>query len=506
MRGLCWGVLALVACRTHGTKTPEPERLTLGTPDPYWAVQVSPDGARILLCQAREDLDGNGRVASWRGLEGDVGGDRLAPYLVRSNGVETSISPVVGADTDLAQILVLKPAGLMLWDAVTDKLTDLKAPFRPADPEHGQMVASLDPRGRVVLFTRGNGLMALEVATGFERPVDSGPGLVLDATIHPDGEWVVLHKVLADSDGDGVLDGPPQVEIARDACGNPLGSPAPKAEGAEKRREMGDEVRTFVLPVGALLGTVKGPPEEIAGFEQVAGELVLVRKVDGTLAWSTGDDLTPPGCKPEVEQVLSRAQRILYKCQNGKIGLGGQGFQKWIDGSRETFTFLDFTDRHVRLVTLARGKKDRQKLTLVDTGDGATRPLARGERVLATAGSRALLHGPCPRGKDSCISVIDVITKEARWLPVKHVRPELVRCEMTTRTSDTVTAAGVVIDLATGKAMGHYLRCPVLVTKAGKLLYGTEHQVLGESGIPRGPLFWLDALPCKDDSCGFVSE
>jgi hypothetical protein len=478
----------------------------LGTPDPYWAVQVSPDGARMLLCQARQDLDGNGRVASWRGLEGDVGGDRLAPYLVRSNGVETSINPVVAADVDLAQILVLKPAGLMLWDATTDKLTDLEATYRPADPERGQMVASVDPRGRVVLFTRGNALVALEVATGVERPVDAGAGLVLDAAIHPDGEWVVLHKVIADSDGDGALDGPPQIEPARDACGNPLGEATPLVPGAEKRRERGDEVRTFVLPTAALLGKEKVEAQEIAGFEQVAGELLLVRKADGTLAWSKGDDLTPAGCKPEVEQVLPRAQRLVYKCQNGKIGLGGQGFQKWIDAGRDTFTFLDFTDRNVRLVSVARGKKDRQKLVLVDTADGATRPLARGERILATAGSRALLQGPCRHAKEGCLSVLDVITGEAKRLPLKNVRPELVQCEMTTRTSDTVTAAGVVIDLASGKPMGHYLRCPVLVTKGGKLLYGTEHQVLGEGGIPRGPLFWLDALPCKDGSCGFVSD
>jgi len=502
-------VVVLAACKPQAPAKPSAQRLMLGSPDPYWAAQVSPDGSRILLCQARRDLDGNGRIASWRGLEGEVGGDRLMPYLVNADGTESELDPVVGSDAGLSRLLVVRQGALLYNDAVTRTVIDLRAPWRNPDPERGAMVASIDPKGRVLLFTRDGGLVAWDVAAGVERAIDAGPGLVLKASIHPDGDWVVLEKVIADTDGDGVLDGPANPDVPRDACGNQIvaASAAAAPAGAEKRREVGDEVRVFVLPIGALLGE-KAEPREIPGFEQVAGELILQRKADGTFAWSEGEDLTPPGCKPEVEQILPRVHRIIFKCQNGKIGVSGQGFSKWLEAGRETFTTLDFTDRNARLVTLARGKKERQKLTLVDTTDGAAKSLARGERVLATAGSRVLLQGPCGRKREAghgCLTMLDVITGDAKKLDLARVRPELVQCELTQRTSDVVVAAGVVLDLGTGRPLGLFLRCPVLVTQTGKLLYGAEHQVLGESGVPRGPLYWLAPLPCSNESCGFES-
>lgn len=244
---------------TFPLETTSPDRARIGSDAP--AVPSAGDPARrwAVVCEAREDSDGDGRVAVAVLHHGDLAGDAVYPYLVLGGGAGTRIDQFLDADPSGTKLVVARDFCVDLVDVTTGKGVALVG----ADARRGgsmgrHRAVSFSPDGTLLAYIRSDGdrstVVLRTLASGAERVVDSGPGLLASIGFDGSGRWLLVDLVVADTDGDGRIELPTLVTTR--ASGDCVGG----ALSASSYGVVGDApVRRFVsVETGVVADAVSG--------------------------------------------------------------------------------------------------------------------------------------------------------------------------------------------------------------------------------------------------------
>lgn len=352
-----------------------------GTAAPYALIATSPDGRWGVVCQARHDTDGDGKVDVVYGLHGDLNGDAMAAVIVDATGRETPIDSVLATDPTGRYLAVELARAPVLIDTTTWTQTPLSGALPGFRLTGGYRGWSFDPTGQRLLFFRDRAPMVRELATGAELLVAAD---AWRASWSSDGAWVVLQRVVADTDGDGFIHGPnrtPPDGISGMECGDHFEWGAssdelmpPNPTEADYQRALDSMSRTDAIE--RSLWRVRDR-RAIAGKLPVDGDLVVaisgaklaIVGVDGGAAVELGSS----ECNPIAAEPSTRS--VMYVCPTAD----GHGAVHWYrDGAhRDVITTADVTPLVDGAGTGYVGIYPGQVITDMRTGDD----IARGELI-----------------------------------------------------------------------------------------------------------------------------
>src|SRR5689334_22606331 len=96
-----------------------------GTAAPYTLVAVPPSGTWAVMCQARIDTNGDGKIEAYYELHGELAGDDMTAFLVDGDGRETPIDNVLARDPTGRYLVVELAKAPVLIDTTTWARTPL---------------------------------------------------------------------------------------------------------------------------------------------------------------------------------------------------------------------------------------------------------------------------------------------------------------------------------------------------------------------------------------------
>jgi hypothetical protein len=151
----------------------------IGTAHPVLVQELAEDGSWLVICQAREDTDHDGKIEVGVGFHGDLVGDAMKPYLVFGSGSGMPIDELVSRDADSKWLAFVRRGKLVISDAA-GHATELPN----ADSE-----ASIASDGSRIVYSRGHNLVVIrELPAGTERVIDAG-GAIWRAMLVDGGHW-----------------------------------------------------------------------------------------------------------------------------------------------------------------------------------------------------------------------------------------------------------------------------------------------------------------------------
>jgi hypothetical protein len=449
----------------------------VGTAHPTTVEDTAPDGSWVVLCQARRDTDGDGRIEINLGYHGDTYGDALRPYLIVGSGEGEAMDAWVGSDPTGRWVAMIQGGKLVLVDTRSGARTDLSARGASAkddaNPFGPHRAASFDRTGERMVYIKDAGggretVVVRSLATGDEVEIDPGPGLLWRADLAGDGRWVRLYMVARDTDGDGKLTLPVVMTSLSDrACRGPIMSYS--TQGMQ-----GDAPEERLVPA--------------AGGAPVAGDDVvtplgagLVRRVNGALVLEDAGgqklELAPAACAARVFWVDHARELVLAACSSGgpqvavqALGRAGARDTAWRTAPPGEDEILSWPGSGWALV-----RSDPGALVALD-----------GPHVVATADEDPLaLHerwAITRRGNE--VRAWDATTGQVTVLAPGG--------EVEAVSGPVLAVGGVVVDASTGKTLGRYDGTAVAVARDGRVLVWAGEEPKGERpGIPSGPLAWV---------------
>lgn len=195
---------------------PGPADGPIGTAHPAVVPDVDPAGRWALVCQARQDTDGNGWVSFSIGSHGVIEGDEASLYLVRGSGHGERIRGLIARDNSGRWLVVGdERERIVLLDIERNTSTDLFPAIRSVHDELYPLrppSIAFDPSGTYLLYRRRveqRLLLAVRhLESGAEQLVDPGSGDLLNAQWHRGGVWLRIEVVRGDQNGDGRVERP----------------------------------------------------------------------------------------------------------------------------------------------------------------------------------------------------------------------------------------------------------------------------------------------------------
>ena len=450
-----------------------PLTATWGTPDVLTFVAAAPDRRWVVACQARRDTNRDGVVRVDVTTDGEVRGDELAGYLMDAPGPGTAIDSFLGSDPSGRFVAIVREGRTLLRDTTTRVDVELPADLRDdASPFVHPRAVSFDPSGRRLAYFQkaelGGGLVVRELATGAEIPVEVGDGLPWRADFDATGDTLVVRMVALDTNGDGRLDWP-----VRDAKKPWMRCYAPLPRFAVWERS-GDEPVTRVAK--ATGGVVRGVP----GFVVAMGDSAVVRELDGalTLVDAAGKRLpvARKGCEAKLIHADAPRRLMLVSCLDPKGRaepvLVGHGPAQPLGLILSIPPGDHWFDGLPRLVPLHPGND----AALLDLDRRAVEMLRAGDRILATAATRALII----RGRSLVLHELGGGDRELgrEILPLAHIA----------RTGSVLYVPPYVVDVARGALLGRAEGRAFAVATDGAILVGDGAP--DASHFARGPLRW----------------
>jgi hypothetical protein len=466
------------APRSASATPPSPEQ-ALGAAFPFVLEAASPDGQWVVICQARADTDGDGKVEVRVGPRGELQGDRLESYLVNARGVEVAVDDLLAFDPTGRWLVTQEGGRARLRDTHEGRAIDITDLGADVDRDtlaylpHRSL--SFDARGSRFLYARRvrdrTEVVVRELDSDRETTIDPGPGALWRVELDSSGQWVILSMIPQDSNQNGRLDWPvPRATANRPRCAGPV----PRA-GVWGQR--GDRTRLGV--VRASGGRIEWMTSPVTPL----GRDLVWREPGGRLL--VGDpqgksqELVSGECDARIVHPDSERGLVLAVCTRGpgkpRLGLFGRGLRLDL-GLEMTPPSLDApSGDNPRLFAVYPGKD----AALVDLERKKLHRLEPGDAVLGVGGSRVILR------RRGALWLVEVTTGATTKLG--DLGPELGDWV----TNGAVTVAGsLVVDVDLGQVLGRVSRRPLAVTRSGRVLVALGHDADAQA-IAVGPLAWM---------------
>ena len=447
---------------------------------PLLLERASSDGRWALLCQARKDSDGDGRVTVSAGPRGELRGDQLERYLV-APGQELAVDGLLSADVNGRYALVMQRGALLLWAARSGKTLDLSALGADARLSAESFAAvrtlAFDESGEHLLYVRtgeGARLVLRSLSDGSERVFDPGPGAIWRARLDPGGVYAVLEMLTADSNKNGRADFPAPLLAAPRACS---ASPGRFHTWVDR----GDRPETVLVPLAG--GATIHEPD----FVMPLGDALVLRDETGALQLERAGKkrlLEPAACKGRIVHADAQRELFIVGCaQKKKTG-------------HVSLELVTRTERKALGIELASVELDREvsdaprllalypglETSLFDADRRELLPLQTGDVVIATRANRALIR----RGK--ALLFYDADSHQEQPLSVTLDKyPEVLS------TAPFAFISPALVNLDTAQLVGLSQQRPLALSSEGQLLVPEVEP--DTSGLTRGPLHWFTPTP-----------
>jgi hypothetical protein len=235
---------------------------------------AAPDASWTVVCEAREDTNGDGVIDAAPGAHGELVGDRLQRYLGLGNGEANRIDDLLAATPDGSFLVVRREGRAELVNTRTFALRELPGVELRRDsalPARRALVAENDALHYVRRNAAGDTELVLQALPGGgERVLYTTREEVLGLEPDPTGTFVVLEVVGADKNGNGRLDRPAAGDASPRSCSGPL----PRARA---RRADVDASGFVVVPRAG------GKARRVDDLALVFGRELIRRRADGAL-------------------------------------------------------------------------------------------------------------------------------------------------------------------------------------------------------------------------------
>ncbi len=455
-----------------------------GTENPLIVVTASPARNWMVLCQARQDTDGNGRVSVSVGPTGELEGDALQTYFVAADSRETRIRQFLGNDPSGRYVAYRTENELWLLDTVTNNQIDLAANGAETTDDGQSFTThralSFGPRGRSVAYLRTvsgeTTVVVRDLVSGEQREHPVGSGLVGRLSFEPDGDFIRLDVVLADSNGNGRVQWP--FPPAKDKSG-PCAGPIPRYNVWQFP---GDESkpRLLRLSTGELI--------DAPGFVMTVGENIVVRNDTAELRL-----LTPSGERRKISSDTCNARVLHADAKRETVVFGCAGAY----GARRDIFLRTPTARKHLNVDIAAFEQDTRfdgypdwlalyphnDSTLLNLEDGELYKLPEGSRTLATFTTNALVDDG---GKLLFAHLDGADTKpKLHWTATNRTRKPL---EPLLIALPLIALGEELFDIEHRRWLGRFSQTPLAVSSDGRGLIprrpGTDRR------LALGPVQW----------------
>lgn len=372
---LSWmAALALASCgggvrRTIAAPRPAPAAPAdasgpIGSAHPFTFGAADPSARWVVLCQAREDSDGDGAIAAWTTRFG-AEGDALRPYLIFGSGEGQAIDDFFGQSAD-GEELVLIQRGRLLVHHVGARRTEV---LRGADIDDDAATLST----RVVSFDRQRRRIAYLVPRRREQGADvavrtlktghevrfHAPGPVAHAYFSEGGEWLLVEAVIEDTNHDGELSYARRAEAPQP---RPCWRPFLGCAGIPIAGDYDREILHVAPATGGPLRVIPGRLRTVGPWVLALGPrgAIIAHGLDGSVT-----EWVPPTCQGELLRASAGLQRALVACRGERpdvlsIEIHGPGVHRTI-GSRV-----------VHSVRSSWGDFEVERFTTYDDRDDAT--------------------------------------------------------------------------------------------------------------------------------------
>ena len=278
--------------------------------------QASSSGTWLVVCQARNDSNGDGQLRVSVGPRGDTRGDSLERYLITPGGQELVIDDWLASDASQRFLLIVKHGALLLWDSQTRKMQDLSAlnsdTRLSAESFAAVRTLSFDAESKHLLYVRsgqqGKRLVLRALDDGSERELDPGPGPIWRAHIDPGGTYAVLQMLTDDTNKNGKADFPAPLLVAPRPCGAGPGR-------FHSWVGRGDHPETVLVPLAG------GVPIHEPGLIMPVRDALLVRDANGALFLQRAGKqrlLEPAACKGRIVHADPTRESFIIGCTQKK--------------------------------------------------------------------------------------------------------------------------------------------------------------------------------------------
>ncbi|WP_281316723.1 hypothetical protein [Polyangium sp. y55x31] len=321
------GSITLVRAPAEGPETPLPAPAgregDVGTAHPLLLEAHDPAGRWVILCQPREDTNGDGQVEAHRGMHGATFGDDVDPYLILESGPGQRIDQYVAHAG--SHVAVIRDGKLVIVDveARTETVLPRVDVTDDGDPFEPHRAAVFDAAGKTLgyLAKKGERTIAIvrDLEAGVETEVDPGPGRLWRIDLPGDGSSIAMRVVVADTNGDGILGWPiPETTRSHRRC---------RTSGSYSVHPgKTDTMATRIVSLAT------GRMTRVPGIEAALGNRWVVReeapeKSPAALFLVSAEGIARPfvsaACDGELFYLDHGRKLALVACQNGAVRFGG---------------------------------------------------------------------------------------------------------------------------------------------------------------------------------------
>ncbi|MFZ5896685.1 MAG: hypothetical protein ACOY0T_36855 [Myxococcota bacterium] len=448
-----------------GAPVAGPLRLEAAAPDARW----------LVVCQARSDTDGDGRLTVTSSEQGEARGDRMLRYLEFASGEEQIIDELLARSEDGRWLVLKRTDTVELYDTLTGARSAVSAfgadtRTEPHDPVgvHRTLVFGSEALFYVRISDASNELIMKQLADGSERVLYTSPDPIARVHVDPAGKLISLSVARAENAKGKRFVWPYRLEDNVRECRGPKApyvAPNPNA----------DVFSSVVVDIeqarGGLVETLAGTFGASVIRRNADGSLWAVRTNEkraiadkncgGRVLWSDAtNDVLLVGCAIEKRpgrlnvEVVTRAQR---KSLDIEVALLGD----------------EPTRPSQRLVALYPGAD----CVLFDVQKQVLHRLQAGDAVLSSYGARALVR----RSKN--LLLFDAEAGELTPLPtpLDAFGDVLV-------TGALVFASPWLVDLESGRVRGRVAGKALALSTSGAVLVPAVAAT--DQALDEGPLTW----------------
>ncbi len=448
----------------------------IGTPHSLVVERVARDGGWVVFCQARSDVDGDGKVAAELGPGGKLGGDALTRYFARGAGPGEAIDDLLAHDDSGRWVVITRAGSVSLVDTDGGAETNLTALGLDARSDalafRSHRAVAFDAVGSRLAYLRGEGrdtrVIVRVLSTGGETALDPGAPDVWRLELDATGRFVILQTLIDDTNRDKKLTWPAPLRKEPRPCRGPVAS-------YDAHLGRGDEPVVRLLPVDG------GKTETVPGFVTTLGPGVVVREPPSRLVLRKNgktEELAGDKCGARVMLVDHEREQLLVACTKPKgrpkLELVSSGRTVALDAD-VAHQSRDQTDAAAsRWFALYPGNDTK----LLDLADRRLIGLTPGDVVLASFGSRSLVR------RKRTLVLFDVESGAEHPLE-GNVSPSLDSISA----PPLVMAAPFVVSLDRQKVVGTVSGRPLGMAPDGKVLVARGGDADG-AALAVGPLVW----------------